>query len=90
MSNPVPNDAEIKYALRIMTGAFNRAYDDGGKGWSKKDILALIIHNTSNKVFDLEDPRLQQALQVWVEKGHIEFIGEEDVYLKIIKPFYEE
>ena len=90
MNNDTPDDATIEYVLSILRSALNRTYDDGGKHWSRRETYVFIASKIPpNTVVALEDSRIQTALQKWAEDGHIEIIGEDDRYIKIVNPFYD-
>lgn len=92
MSDKVSNDNELDHSLTVLKAFLDRSYGDGGGKWSKRGIQACLnIAASPNVAIKVDDSRIQAALKSWAESGHIEFIGqegEEEVYLRVLKPFY--
>lgn len=92
MRDDTPADSEVEYRLTVLKSTIDRGYDEGGYKWPKSGIQATLTGRaSSHEAVQVDDPRIQAALKSWAESGHIEFIGEEgeeEVYLRVLKPFY--
>jgi hypothetical protein len=69
---------EWEVALAFM----ERCYDDGGTIWTKKD-FGLIFANCEDKEI-ANSPFILERLKKLHDEGKIEFVGDDDVYFKVI------
>jgi len=76
------DDNDMKEMLDIIKKGISRFYDEGFTHWTKQDLL-----NSFKKDVDINDPRIQVALQSWQSKGYIQLVGDDDQYLEVNKPF---
>lgn len=76
------DDNEMKEMLNIITRGISRFYYEGFTSWTKQDLL-----NSFKKDVDINDPRIQAALQSWQSEGYIRLVGDNEEYLEVYKPF---
>jgi len=58
----------------MLRGRINRFYNEGASVWSKADVVD-------------HDATVEESipwLREWADKGYIEFVGEDDVYFKVL------
>lgn len=75
-------DKEIAYLLGVAEAGIDKFWSEGSYEWSKEN-FSIVLHNR----VDLEDVRIQTALRAWEKDGVIQFVGREDVYFRVLKPF---
>jgi len=56
-----------------------RFYDEVFTKWSRQKLASLFSN------IDLENPEIQRELKLLESQGFIKIIGEEDLYLEVIK-----
>lgn len=76
------DDIDMKEMLDIIKRGISRFYHEGFTHWTKQDLL-----NSFKKDVDLNDPRIQAALQSWQGEGYIRLVGDNEHYLEVYKPF---
>jgi hypothetical protein len=74
----------INRTWEIVLAMIERCYYDGGVIWSKKNFESLFTANYVPKE-SAYDPYILEQLQKLHNEGKIEFIGDDDVYFKVIK-----
>jgi hypothetical protein len=67
---------------RIARRVIERCYDDGGTIWKKKD-FGLIFANFERPEI-ANSPFILERLKKLHDEGKIEFVGDDDVYFKVI------
>ena len=82
-------DDQINEHLRALRASVDRCFDDG-VAWLSVQGVSALLHPRDIEPASVEDPRIQAALRDWAERGFIEFRGEPEAYLRVLKPFYPE
>jgi hypothetical protein len=70
-------------------------FEAGVRKWSKYQfsvfwlyrINASRIYDRDYYELDFDDPRITETVQAWQNKGYLELIGRDDLYVEMLKPF---
>jgi hypothetical protein len=73
---------KVAILLDVAAAGIDKSWSEGLYEWSREGFNGLLHHRINP-----EDSRVLAALREWEKAGVIHFVGREDVYFKVLKPF---
>jgi hypothetical protein len=80
----INEESKRLWEWEVALAGIGRCYDDGGTIWTKKDFDFFIFVVFKDKEI-ANSPFILERLKKLHDEGKIEFVGDDDVYFKVIK-----